>query len=130
MAVPTAITRHDQELLSSAVLSKLLSGFLSAPTAQELPESEHEISEKPEIIRIHPVGDVLHIFSHIRKTYRVQLIILEGGDKPPVTLSLEEDFANKIKKGKRTAKAALPRNQVDNKGTVIWVPLDKVMETK
>ncbi|PPR02215.1 hypothetical protein CVT26_012107 [Gymnopilus dilepis] len=129
VAVPTAITRHDQELLSSAVLSKLLSGFLSAPTAQELPESEHEISEKPEIIKIHPVGDVLHIFSHIRKTYRVQWIILEGGDKPPVTLSLGEDFANKIKKGKRTAKAALPRNQVDNKGTVIWVPLDKVMET-
>ena len=37
------------------------------------------------VVKIVPAGDVLHIFSHIRKTYRVQWVVLEGGsaDGPP-----------------------------------------------
>ena len=33
--------------------------------------------------KIELAGDVLHIFSHIRKTYRVQWVLLEGGSKLP-----------------------------------------------
>ncbi|KAF8634840.1 hypothetical protein AX17_004090 [Amanita inopinata Kibby_2008] len=40
-------------------------------------ESEHQVKS------IIPVGDVIHIFSHIRKTYRVQWVILEGGVTQP-----------------------------------------------
>ncbi|KAI0071266.1 DNA glycosylase [Panus rudis PR-1116 ss-1] len=36
------------------------------------------------VVQVKPAGDVIHIFSHIRKTYRVQWVVLEGGgDKPP-----------------------------------------------
>ncbi|KAI8986706.1 DNA glycosylase [Trametes punicea] len=37
------------------------------------------------VAKIVPAGDVLHVFSHIRKTYRVQWVVLEGGggDEPP-----------------------------------------------
>ena len=36
-----------------------------------------------ELQHIRPVGDVLHIFSHIRKTYRAQWIKVVGGSQPP-----------------------------------------------
>ncbi|OCH93957.1 DNA glycosylase [Obba rivulosa] len=35
------------------------------------------------IARVAPAGDVVHVFSHIRKTYRVQWVLLEGGGAPP-----------------------------------------------
>ncbi|RDX54738.1 DNA glycosylase [Lentinus brumalis] len=39
------------------------------------------------VVKIVPAGDVLHMFSHIKKTYRVQWVLLEGGaessDQPP-----------------------------------------------
>lgn len=35
------------------------------------------------ITAITPVGDVLHVFSHIKKTYRVQWVVIEGGNNPP-----------------------------------------------
>ena len=47
------------------------------------------------IARMQSMGDVLHIFSHIRKTYRIQWILLEGqeildrGDELP---ALNENF--------------------------------------
>ncbi|KAI1798021.1 DNA glycosylase [Ganoderma leucocontextum] len=46
------------------------------------------------VVKIVPAGDVLHIFSHIRKTYRAQWVILEGGaaDCPP-PLAQEPDAA-------------------------------------
>ncbi|EMD34775.1 hypothetical protein CERSUDRAFT_125329 [Gelatoporia subvermispora B] len=39
------------------------------------------------IAKVAPAGDVLHIFSHIRKTYRVQWVLLEGGDAPPALIT-------------------------------------------
>ena len=38
---------------------------------------------------IKAVGDVVHIFSHIKKTYRVQWVILEGGEDGPPELHEE-----------------------------------------
>ncbi|KAM5533579.1 hypothetical protein V8D89_012795 [Ganoderma adspersum] len=35
------------------------------------------------VVKLVPAGDVLHIFSHIRKTYRAQWVVLEGGSGPP-----------------------------------------------
>ncbi|KAI0340388.1 DNA glycosylase [Trametopsis cervina] len=49
-----------------------------------------ESSNVPEALRITkicPAGDVTHIFSHIRKTYRVQWVVLEGGGSTPPSLS-------------------------------------------
>lgn len=35
------------------------------------------------VVKMVPAGDILHIFSHIRKTYRAQWVVLEGGSGPP-----------------------------------------------
>ncbi|THH30990.1 hypothetical protein EUX98_g3175 [Antrodiella citrinella] len=35
--------------------------------------------DNPRIVKAKPAGDVLHIFSHIKKTYRVQWVLLVGG---------------------------------------------------
>ena len=71
------------------------------------------------IRKIKPAGDVLHIFSHIRKTYRVQWVLLEGrpssqpqedGEKPPrlravysIPAVIDED--DNPTKGSKTKKA-------------------------
>ncbi|THH10699.1 hypothetical protein EW145_g1137 [Phellinidium pouzarii] len=73
-----------------------------------------------QITKMKPAGDVLHIFSHIRKTYRVQWILLEGGDpnseEPP---GLKADYASLlIDSGKSTATKTNTRkskNKVDER---------------
>jgi A/G-specific adenine glycosylase len=45
--------------------------------------------EALQIKSIQPVGDVVHSFSHIKKTYRAQWIILGGGETLP-TLRLSD----------------------------------------
>ncbi|TCD67796.1 hypothetical protein EIP91_011924 [Steccherinum ochraceum] len=42
-------------------------------------EEEEEGVDDLRIAKTKPAGDVLHIFSHIRKTYRVQWVLLLGG---------------------------------------------------
>jgi A/G-specific adenine glycosylase len=44
-------------------------------------------SGAPRLVKIQRAGDVLHVFSHIRKTYRVQWVVLEGGDASPPKLA-------------------------------------------
>jgi len=39
------------------------------------------------LVKIERAGDVLHVFSHIRKTYRVQWVVLEGGGSSPPELA-------------------------------------------
>ena len=39
------------------------------------------------LVKIERAGDVLHVFSHIRKTYRVQWVVLEGGGTCPPELA-------------------------------------------
>jgi A/G-specific adenine glycosylase len=41
------------------------------------------LATEPSVKKIKPIGDVMHVFSHIKKTYRVQGVILEGGETPP-----------------------------------------------
>lgn len=61
------------------------------------------------ISKIKPAGDVLHVFSHIRKTYRVQWILLEGGqDLPelnPTYAAPDHSLAGTGKKGKAKSKS-------------------------
>ncbi|KAJ3813083.1 DNA glycosylase [Lentinula aff. lateritia] len=36
------------------------------------------------VVNVTPMGDVSHVFSHIKKTYRVQWVVIEGGTQPPL----------------------------------------------
>ena len=89
-----------------------------------------QCTSEQSVSKIIPIGDVVHVFSHIRKTYRVQWVIVNGGLAPPKVVShempheLEQPLGKQLTKGKRKIKdLTIPQNG-------IWVPLNKVAETK
>lgn len=91
-----------------------------------------------EIAKILPAGDIVHVFSHVKKTYRAQWVVLEGGDRPPDLLpgaQAEKRHVMDDEKGKRT------RNKRQGNGTstisnpdrpvsAVWAPLDEVADAK
>ena len=94
--------------------------------------------EELRIAHIRPAGDVVHVFSHIRKTYRVQWVLLEGGgcDVPPLApqQSATGGPAAVQKKGKRGSKQAEPspgaRATPSSPPTAPWKALADVPEAK
>jgi A/G-specific adenine glycosylase len=77
--VSKAISRDVMIKVPNELLSRLL---LSAvpPYGNSRKKSE---TNALRIKEINFVGDVVHVFSHIKKTYRTQWVILEGGERPP-----------------------------------------------
>lgn len=57
------------------------------------------------IAHIKPAGDVVHVFSHIRKTYRVQWVLLEGGAGVPALAPVPAQTAAPKKGAKRARKS-------------------------
>lgn len=47
-----------------------------------------EMQDPLRITDIKAAGEVVHVFSHIRKTYRVQWVVLEGGGNDPPPLAV------------------------------------------
>lgn len=127
---PVAQTAVPAKILSTLVQDGSL--LMTTPKNQNRVRDDSVQTEKLTISSIQPVGDVLHVFSHIKKTYRVQRVILEGGANPPATL-LDASLHNerpmkKIKKEKGTVKDV---NVTATSGPIaVWIPLDKVLETK
>jgi A/G-specific adenine glycosylase len=81
---------------------------------------------------VQPVGDVVHVFSHIKKTYRVQWVLLEGTPDPPqlaLTNALEKNTNVRKNKGKGKP------GKTDKESDVVipcstWVPLNAVATKK
>lgn len=91
------------------------------------------------IVHVKPAGDVVHVFSHIRKTYRVQWVLLKGGGDEPPKLQHKSDSPTegKIKaaqKGKaRKGSEAFQDSEagrVNAADVARWVPLDQVEHAK
>ena len=90
------------------------------------------------IVHVKPAGDVVHVFSHIRKTYRVQWVLLKGGGDEPPKLLRRSDSKSKTKgKGKAVQKGKLrkgpeaPENsEAAPADEARWVPLDQVEHAK
>jgi hypothetical protein len=76
-----AMTRIPNKLLSCLLLSTV------PPYNKNRNKSENGALH---IRELHSAGDVVHVFSHIKKTYRTQWLVLEGGEHPP---SLRQDVA-------------------------------------
>lgn len=75
----------------------------------------------------HSVGDVQHIFSHIKKTYRTRWIVLESNNGPPPPVFF--DYAEKSSSRKQKSKKAAP--SLDDKRTnTKWVSLKEVSDMK
>jgi len=82
--------------------------------------------------KIQLAGDVPHVFSHIKKTYRVQWILLEGGEGPPA-LNVDYIFVPSTKPKPAKAKKAKLDASLEEKSmskskepTVRWVKYDDV----
>jgi len=72
------------------------------------------------------------VFSHIKKTYRVQWVLLEGGGSEPPLLASKELAVKGSAKGKRKAgatekQATAPESQ-ERLVAVKWIPLDENTE--
>ncbi|KZT70461.1 DNA glycosylase [Daedalea quercina L-15889] len=153
---PTApnvpVTTTSAELIE--IPHMLLSGILTVPPPQYAARtSAHQTKKAPSgsedsstlrIVKIAPAGDVIHIFSHIKKTYRIQWVVLEGGGAdPPCLASLRPYPAGGPTRTKRTIdvggkKPTKARNapskarqpELPPVGTPIqamWITLDDVM---
>lgn len=72
------------------------------------------------ITAITSVGDVLHAFSHIKKTYRVQWVVIEGGTTPP---QLKQGFAPQVSDNESNEEDKSIRN-------AFWASLNEVANAK
>ena len=78
------------------------------------------------LVKIERAGDVLHVFSHIRKTYRVQWVVLEGGGACPPELARQSTPAVPRMPGSRRAKASDHSPMRES----VWIRIDEVEEAK
>ncbi|KAK7036628.1 hypothetical protein VNI00_011561 [Paramarasmius palmivorus] len=70
------------------------------------------------IAHVRFAGDVQHVFSHIKKRYRVQWVRIGGGrEPPPLKLSLSKVVSN------QTAKKSTPASP-----QAMWIPIEDVAE--
>lgn len=78
------VSKTTSRIAQTKIPDKLLSQFLRSSV---LPYDAKKRKETPEdrlrITSIKPVGDVIHVFSHIRKTYRPQWVVLQGEETLP-----------------------------------------------
>lgn len=97
-------------------------------------QSDKEPGQSTEAVRISKVkraGDILHIFSHVRKTYRTQWVLLTGDDAPPALLPKAKSAVTtkKATKGKQKGKAASEDGAVTSEGAK-WVTMGEVEHAK
>ena len=90
-------------------------------------------SDRQHVAKVRPIGDVVHVFSHIRKTYRVSWAVLTGASGPPTLRALTE-VQPALKKGTRAKKAA-PVSASTDGGAIsppgaAWVKLSDVEHAK
>lgn len=78
------------------------------------------------LVKIERAGDVLHVFSHIRKTYRVQWVVLEGGGTCPPELARRSTPAVPRMPGSKRAKAS----DHSPKRESMWIHIEEVEAAK
>jgi A/G-specific adenine glycosylase len=88
-----------------------------------------------QISQVIPAGDVLHVFSHVKKTYRTQWVVLEGGGSSPPALLVPKVVPPSDKppvKGKRKAGVAAPeaKTKAPAGEDVKWVRIENIDQEK
>ncbi|KAL1704787.1 DNA glycosylase [Schizophyllum commune] len=117
--------------------AKLLSTYLKDGV---LPmESGEGSDDQLRVVSLRPKGDVLHIFSHVRKTYRVTHVVIQGGDSPPVLAARASQdrpsaAPKPVKKGKAKGKAkgatASSASAPADGPSAVWTEIAKVSDAK
>ncbi|CAA7268367.1 unnamed protein product [Cyclocybe aegerita] len=133
--VSKSMTRASQEKLPASILSKLVHGGSSLTKSQQTRKANTQDEKHEQVLtitKITPVGEVLHVFSHIRKTYKVQWVVLEGGAEPPPPLegsSLDEERPKKKPKRENAGKGPVNvKNDKRGPKGAVWTPIDQVLE--
>ncbi|KAL1747396.1 DNA glycosylase [Schizophyllum fasciatum] len=89
------------------------------------------------LVSSQPKGDVLHIFSHVRKTYRVAHVVIQGGAAPPALVARPSQdrpsaTPTPVKKGKAKGKekgaTAASASAPADKPAGIWTDIAKVSD--
>lgn len=81
------------------------------------------------ITKIEQAGDVPHVFSHIKKTYRAQWVLLQGGgDNPPSLVA--RDLVPTKSASSRGAGKQKASNQGNTSIGARWLPIDEVASAK
>jgi A/G-specific adenine glycosylase len=127
--VPASISALEERETAMALLSCLI--IKSPPVVDPQPKAADAVqSGVPRLVKIERAGDVLHVFSHIRKTYRVQWVVLEGGGADPPELakrsSLAASSTTKKTRTKTKPKVAAGLPKLES----MWIPLDDVEKAK
>ncbi|KAI0938582.1 hypothetical protein AcV5_000224 [Taiwanofungus camphoratus] len=146
-----ALIEIPHTLLSDLLASPPEPYLSSAKTSEDQTDGKSSGSDSPSALRIEkikPVGDVIHVFSHIKKTYRVQWVVLEGGgDEPPPLAPLDSSQSVSSPTPKRKAKGGSKKgsNQTskvtaggedargagaDAQSHAAWTPIDEVANAK
>ncbi|KAJ6486941.1 DNA glycosylase [Mycena sanguinolenta] len=124
--VPASLSRASQLKVPQEILSNLLHHGI--PVAQKSAPDKSGSSLR--ITKVQPAGDVVHLFSHIKKVYRINWVILEGTSEPPRLASvtpMDKNLPAFRSKGK--GKSRKDTNNSDVIPCSTWVPLN-VVSTK
>ncbi|KAK7451136.1 hypothetical protein VKT23_012813 [Stygiomarasmius scandens] len=126
ITTPNISTTAKRELLklTSTQLSSLFGdsfGILDFESIQSQKEQAHDNS--CHVADVVSVGDVLHVFSHIKKTYRTQWVVLQGGSSPPAFASSP---AANVSGQKRTSKKRADTENSNVFQQAMWATLTEV----
>jgi A/G-specific adenine glycosylase len=113
--VPASISIAEERETALTLLSCLVRSSSPLDTSSTVEDTTR--SGAVRLVKIERVGDVLHVFSHIRKTYRVQWVVLEGGGVTPPELAPRMAGAKVKVKGSSKAES-------------IWIRLGEVENAK
>lgn len=123
---PSSENVDENELNLLEVSHSILDDLLASPPPKyNSSDKQRTISGNTDselrITDIRHVGDTLHIFSHIRKTYRICSVVLQGGSYPPL-FSADSGHQSKRRKTHDVA--------TDDGVYMRWVPEESVADAK
>jgi A/G-specific adenine glycosylase len=119
------IEGSEMELLE--IPQSILDDLLASPPPKYKPSQvagtdKAKADSRLRITNIRHIGDTVHVFSHIKKTYRILWVILSGGSSPPAFSSGPQPETKKRRVDKMSASAVGAR--------VKWVPEKEVTNAK
>ncbi|KAF8488063.1 DNA glycosylase [Gautieria morchelliformis] len=99
---PSAENIDEDEKDILEISHSIIDNLLAAPPPRYPPSNEERAIGASDGVRlritdIRHVGDTLHVFSHIRKTYRIFSVVLQGGSSRPL---LSHDCQHRSKRRK------------------------------
>ncbi|KAF8999099.1 DNA glycosylase [Cyathus striatus] len=73
------LSKNSQEQLTLTFMSSAFPLLQLSPSA-----GGSSSNEGPRIMKIVPAGIIIHVFSHLKKSYHAQWVVIEGGTSPPI----------------------------------------------